>query len=47
MHLLQHFSFLGGIQMLLHIPVGVKASVKRNLKLLDHGRYYFYGLYRL
>jgi hypothetical protein len=37
-HPLQHFSFLGDTQMLLHILQGVKASMyaKRSLKLLSH-----------
>jgi hypothetical protein len=35
-HPLQHFSFLGDIQMSLHILQGVKANAKRGLKLLSH-----------
>jgi hypothetical protein len=35
-HPLQHFSFLGDTQMLVHILHGVKASAKRGLKLLSH-----------
>jgi hypothetical protein len=33
MHLLQHFSFPGGIHMIFHNLLGVKASVKHGLKL--------------
>jgi hypothetical protein len=35
-HPLQHFSFLGDTQVLLHILQVVKASEKRGLKLLSH-----------
>jgi hypothetical protein len=43
-HLLQHFSFLGNTQMLLHILQEVNVSAKRGMKLLSHWSYYSYGL---
>jgi hypothetical protein len=48
-HPQQHFSLslLGDTQMLLNIIQEVKASTKRGLNLLSHGRHYSYDLERL